>query len=47
MVWPTALMLGPGGFGDRERTLTIMQDPRSGPIAVLVLLLVLALQVSS
>lgn len=27
-----------GGFGDRERTLAIMKDPRSGPIAVLVLL---------
>ena len=30
-----------GGFGDRERTLTIMKDPRSGPIAVVVLVLVL------
>ena len=26
-----------GGFGDRERTLTIMKDPRSGPIAVVTL----------
>ncbi|MBB3104261.1 adenosylcobinamide-GDP ribazoletransferase [Azomonas macrocytogenes] len=33
-----------GGLGDRERTLAIMQDPRSGPIAVVVLLLVLLLK---
>ncbi|TRO17447.1 adenosylcobinamide-GDP ribazoletransferase [Ectopseudomonas mendocina] len=33
-----------GGFGDRERTLTIMKDPRSGPIAVVVLLLLLLLK---
>ncbi|MBD9481873.1 adenosylcobinamide-GDP ribazoletransferase [Pseudomonas sp. PDM14] len=33
-----------GGFGDRERTLTIMKDPRSGPIAVTVLVLVLLLK---
>ncbi len=33
-----------GGFGDRERTLAIMKDPRSGPIAVLVLVLVLLLK---
>ena len=33
-----------GGFGDRERTLTIMQDPRSGPIAVVVLVLLLLLK---
>lgn len=33
-----------GGFGDRDRTLTIMQDPRSGPIAVVVLVLVLLLK---
>ena len=33
-----------GGFGDRERTLTIMQDPRSGPIAVAVLVLLLLLK---
>jgi adenosylcobinamide-GDP ribazoletransferase len=32
-----------GGFGDRERSLAIMQDPRSGPIAVVVLVLVLVL----
>lgn len=30
-----------GGFGDRERTLTIMKDPRSGPIAVVTLVIVL------
>ena len=28
-----------GGFGDRARTLEIMKDPRSGPIAVVVLVL--------
>ncbi len=33
-----------GGFGDRERTLTIMKDPRSGPIAVVTLILVLLLK---
>ncbi len=30
-----------GGFGDRERTLLIMKDPRSGPMAVVTLVLVL------
>lgn len=33
-----------GGFGDRERTLSIMKDPRSGPIAVITLALVLLLK---
>lgn len=33
-----------GGFGDRERTLRIMKDPRSGPIAVVTLVLVLLLK---
>lgn len=33
-----------GGFGDPERTLAIMQDPRSGPIAVVVLVLLLLLK---
>lgn len=33
-----------GGFGDRERTLEIMKDPRSGPIAVVALMLVLLLK---
>lgn len=33
-----------GGFGDRERTLQIMKDPRSGPIAVVTLMLVLLLK---
>ena len=33
-----------GGFGDRERTLLIMKDPRSGPIAVVTLVLVLMLK---
>ncbi len=30
-----------GGQGDRERTLRIMKDPRSGPIAIVVIVLVL------
>jgi len=33
-----------GGYGDRERTLEIMKDPRSGPIAVVVLMLLLLLK---
>ncbi len=33
-----------GGFGERERTLTIMKDPRSGPIAVVTLVVVLLLK---
>lgn len=33
-----------GGFGDRERTLAIMKDPRSGPAAVVVLVLLLLLK---
>ncbi len=33
-----------GGFGDRERTLEIMKDPRSGPVAVTVLVLLLLLK---
>ena len=33
-----------GGFGDRERTLSIMKDPRSGPIAVVTLILLLLLK---
>jgi adenosylcobinamide-GDP ribazoletransferase len=33
-----------GGHGDRERTLAIMKDPRSGPAAVSTLLLVLLLK---
>lgn len=33
-----------GGFGDKERTLAIMKDPRSGPIAVVVLVLLLVLK---
>lgn len=33
-----------GGFGDRARTLEIMKDPRSGPIAVVTLTLVLLLK---
>jgi adenosylcobinamide-GDP ribazoletransferase len=33
-----------GGYGDRERTLTIMKDPRSGPIAVVTLVIVLVLK---
>lgn len=33
-----------GGFGDRQRTLDIMKDPRSGPAAVVVLILLLLLK---
>jgi adenosylcobinamide-GDP ribazoletransferase len=36
-----------GGYGDRERTLAIMKDPRSGPLAVVVLVLVLLLKFSA
>ncbi|MGC5704255.1 adenosylcobinamide-GDP ribazoletransferase [Pseudomonas sp. NFXW11] len=36
-----------GGFGDRERTLSIMKDPRSGPIAVVTLVLLLLLKFSA
>lgn len=36
-----------GGFGDPERTLRIMKDPRSGPIGVLSLLIVCALKWSA
>lgn len=36
-----------GGYGDRERTLAIMHDPCSGPIAVVVLVLVLLLKFSA
>lgn len=33
-----------GGLGDRQRTLAIMKDPCSGPVAVVVLVLVLLLK---
>jgi len=33
-----------GGFGDRERSLRIMKDPASGPLAVVMLLLILLLK---
>jgi adenosylcobinamide-GDP ribazoletransferase len=33
-----------GGHGDRERTLAIMKDPRSGPVAVVMLILVALLK---
>lgn len=33
-----------GGHGDRDRTLAIMKDPRSGPIAVVIVVLVLLLK---
>ena len=33
-----------GGLGDRERTLSIMKDPRSGPIGVTAIVLVLLLK---
>lgn len=36
-----------GGFGDRDRTLLIMKDPRSGPIAVVTLAVVLLLKFSA
>ena len=36
-----------GGFGDRERTLQIMKDPRSGPVAMEVLVLLLLLKFSA
>jgi adenosylcobinamide-GDP ribazoletransferase len=36
-----------GGMGDRERTLAIMKDPRSGPAGVIALVLVLLLKFSA
>jgi adenosylcobinamide-GDP ribazoletransferase len=36
-----------GGLGDRERTLAIMKDPRSGPMGVTALVLVLLLKFAS
>lgn len=33
-----------GGFGDRERTLTIMKDPRSGPAAIAAVVLLLLIK---
>lgn len=33
-----------GGRGDRERTLALMKDPRSGPLAIMVVTLVLLLK---
>ncbi|PVZ13941.1 MULTISPECIES: adenosylcobinamide-GDP ribazoletransferase [unclassified Pseudomonas] len=36
-----------GGYGDRERTLAIMKDPRSGPMAVVVLVLLLLIKFSA
>lgn len=36
-----------GGFRDRDRTLAIMKDPRSGPMAVVTLVLVLLLKFSA
>ncbi|MEZ2417044.1 adenosylcobinamide-GDP ribazoletransferase [Luteibacter sp. RCC_6_2] len=36
-----------GGMGDRERTLAIMKDPRSGPAGVISLVLVLLLKFSA
>lgn len=36
-----------GGLGDRERTLAIMKDPRSGPAAVTMLVVVLILKFAS
>ena len=36
-----------GGLGDKERSLKIMQDPAAGPIAVIILLLILLLKWSA
>lgn len=36
-----------GGYGDKNRTLEIMKDPYSGPAAVVILVLVLLLKLSS
>jgi adenosylcobinamide-GDP ribazoletransferase len=36
-----------GGLGDREKTLAIMKDPRSGPAGVVALVLVLLLKVAA
>jgi adenosylcobinamide-GDP ribazoletransferase len=36
-----------GGLGDREKTLAIMKDPRSGPAGVVALILVLLLKVAA
>ncbi len=36
-----------GGLGDRERTLEIMKDPHSGPLAIVILILVLLLKFSA
>lgn len=36
-----------GGFGDREKTLSIMKDPYCGPVGVVTLLLVLLLKFSA
>ncbi|WP_434213453.1 adenosylcobinamide-GDP ribazoletransferase [[Pseudomonas] boreopolis] len=36
-----------GGLGDRERTLAIMKDPRSGPAGVVALVLVLLLKTAA
>lgn len=36
-----------GGFGDRQRTLDIMKDPRCGPAAVVVLIIVLLLKLAA
>lgn len=36
-----------GGYGDRDKTLAIMKDPRSGPMAVVALMLALLLKFSA
>lgn len=36
-----------GGFGDRQRSLNIMKDPASGPVAVAIVILVLLLKWSA
>ncbi len=36
-----------GGFGDKERTLTLMKDPTCGPIGVVTLVMILMLKVTA
>ncbi|MDH3326868.1 MAG: adenosylcobinamide-GDP ribazoletransferase [Gammaproteobacteria bacterium] len=36
-----------GGNGDKERTLEIMKDPRSGPVAVVIVVMILLLKFSA
>lgn len=36
-----------GGFGDREKTLTIMKDPRCGTVAVVTLIIILMIKLTA